>query len=45
MRAKDGIHMTMLGYLRIAAPVASSIRRDLASAAPPPAPVVIATLR
>ncbi len=30
MRAKDGVHMTMAGYLRIAAPVASLIRTDVA---------------
>jgi len=41
MRANDGIHMSMLGYLRITAPVAAMIRRDLAAAAPPP-PVVVA---
>jgi len=41
MRANDGIHMSMAGYLRIAAPVAGMIRRDLAAAAPPP--VVAAT--
>lgn len=35
MRANDGIHMSMAGYLRIAAPAAGAIRRDLASAAPP----------
>jgi hypothetical protein len=32
MRAKDGIHMTMAGYLRIAAPVTSRIRNDVALA-------------
>jgi len=42
MRANDGIHMSMLGYLRITAPIAGMIRRDLAAAAPPP-PVVVAT--
>lgn len=36
MRAKDGIHMTMLGYLRIAAPVSSAIRADIARAGPTP---------
>ena len=41
MRANDGIHMSMTGYLRIAAPVAGMIRRDLAAAAPPP--VAVAT--
>ncbi len=29
MRATDGIHMTMAGYLRIAAPVSSAIRTDV----------------
>lgn len=38
MRAKDGIHMTMAGYLRIAAPVSSVIRADVARASPAPAP-------
>jgi hypothetical protein len=33
MRARDGIHMTMAGYLRIAEPVSSRIRADLAEAA------------
>ena len=32
MRAKDGVHMTMAGYLRIAAPVSSLIRADVARA-------------
>jgi len=32
MRAKDGIHMTMEGYLRIAAPVAARLRADVALA-------------
>jgi hypothetical protein len=32
LRAKDGIHMTMEGYLRIAAPVAERLRTDLAAA-------------
>jgi len=35
MRANDGIHMSMAGYLRITAPVAGTIRRDLATAAAP----------
>jgi uncharacterized protein len=43
MRANDGIHMSMAGYLRIAAPVAGMIRRDLAAAAPPPPVQVVAT--
>jgi hypothetical protein len=29
MRANDGVHMSMPGYLRIAAPVSSSIRADM----------------
>jgi hypothetical protein len=32
MRARDGVHMTMLGYLRIAAPVSSAIRAGVARA-------------
>lgn len=32
MRARDGIHMTMAGYLRIAGPVSARIRSDLAEA-------------
>ena len=32
MRARDGIHMTMPGYLRIAAPVCSAIRAEVARA-------------
>lgn len=32
MRAKDGIHMTMAGYLRIAEPVSSLIRADVGRA-------------
>jgi hypothetical protein len=32
MRAKDGVHMTMAGYLRIAAPVSSAIRADVGRA-------------
>jgi hypothetical protein len=36
MRAKDGIHMTMAGYLRIAAPVSSRIRNDVAAASTRP---------
>jgi len=43
MRANDGIHMSMAGYLRIAAPVAERLKRDAgigasAEAAPTPAP-------
>ena len=50
MRAKDGIHMTMEGYLRIAAPVAARLRADAAAAeaqhaaaAPPPATSIAVT--
>ncbi len=32
MRAKDGVHMTMAGYLRIAAPVSGLIRTDVGHA-------------
>ena len=32
MRAKDGVHMTMAGYLRIASPVSSAIRADVGRA-------------
>jgi hypothetical protein len=28
MRAGDGIHMSMAGYVRMSAPVAAMIRRD-----------------
>lgn len=38
MRAGDGIHMTMAGYRRIAAPVAERIRRDAGLEAPEPTP-------
>ena len=38
MRAKDGIHMTMAGYLRLASPVTSVIRAEVAAARPPPPP-------
>lgn len=31
MRARDGIHMTMAGYMRIAAPVAERLRADVAA--------------
>jgi len=36
MRANDGIHMSMAGYLRIAEPVAARLKRDagLGAAAP-----------
>lgn len=37
MRANDGIHMTMAGYMRIAEPVAERIRHD-AGLAPPSEP-------
>ena len=32
MRAKDGVHMTMAGYLRIASPVSNLIRADVSRA-------------
>jgi hypothetical protein len=31
MRARDGIHMTMAGYIRIAAPLAARLRADEAA--------------
>lgn len=31
MRARDGIHMTMAGYMRIAAPMANRLRADVAA--------------
>jgi hypothetical protein len=31
MRARDGIHMTMAGYIRIAAPLAARLRADVAA--------------
>jgi hypothetical protein len=34
MRAPDGIHMTMAGYLRLAGPVVARLRQDIASAEP-----------
>lgn len=41
MRANDGIHMSMAGYLRMSAPVAERLKRDAGltapDAAPPPA--------
>ncbi|GAA0869113.1 hypothetical protein GCM10009116_09490 [Brevundimonas basaltis] len=44
MRANDGIHMSMAGYLRMSAPVAERLKRDAGLAAPaaattPAAPV------
>lgn len=41
MRANDGIHMSMAGYLRMSAPVAARLKRDAGldrPAAVPPAP-------
>lgn len=38
MRANDGIHMSMAGYLRMSAPVAERLKMD-AAIAPRPAPV------
>ena len=41
MRAGDGIHMSMAGYLRMSAPVAAMIRRDSGlDPVPPPGPAV-----
>ena len=34
MRANDGIHMSMAGYLRIAEPVAARLKRDAGLVAP-----------
>ena len=39
MRAGDGIHMSMAGYLRMSAPVAARLRRDVGLDRPPAAPV------
>jgi hypothetical protein len=33
MRARDGIHMTMAGYMRLASPVTQRIRADIAASA------------
>ncbi|MFN3668310.1 MAG: DUF459 domain-containing protein [Brevundimonas sp.] len=39
MRANDGIHMSMAGYMRLSAPVAARLKRDAGlEPAPPPAP-------
>lgn len=40
MRANDGIHMSMAGYLRIAEPVAARLKHDAGLAAPVSAPAV-----
>ncbi len=37
MRANDGIHMSMAGYLRMSAPVAERLKRDAGLTAPSPA--------
>jgi hypothetical protein len=42
MRARDGIHMTMAGYMRIAAPMASRLRADVAAVSTSSANVVSA---
>ena len=39
MRAGDGIHMSMAGYLRMSAPVAARLKRDAGLDRPPAAPV------
>jgi hypothetical protein len=38
MRANDGIHMSMAGYLRMSAPVAARLKRDAGLDRPQPAP-------
>jgi len=38
MRANDGIHMSMAGYLRMSAPVAERLKHDAGLTAPTPAP-------
>ena len=38
MRANDGIHMSMAGYLRMSAPVAERLKRDAGLDQPEPAP-------
>jgi hypothetical protein len=35
MRANDGIHMSMAGYLRISGPVAERLKRDAGLIVPP----------
>lgn len=40
MRANDGIHMSMAGYLRMSAPVAARLKRDAGLDRPQPAPSV-----
>ena len=39
MRANDGIHMSMAGYLRMSAPVAERLKRDAGLDRPAPTPV------
>ncbi|MBF0665365.1 MAG: DUF459 domain-containing protein [Brevundimonas sp.] len=39
MRANDGIHMSMAGYLRISGPVAERLKRDAGLDRPAPTPV------
>lgn len=41
MRANDGIHMSMAGYMRMSAPVAARLKRDAGLTRPPPVPVGI----
>ncbi|RZJ38946.1 MAG: DUF459 domain-containing protein, partial [Brevundimonas sp.] len=38
MRANDGIHMSMAGYLRMSAPVAERLKRDAGLTAPTQTP-------
>lgn len=39
MRAHDGIHMSMAGYLRMSAPIAARLKRDAGLDRPPATPV------
>lgn len=43
MRARDGIHMTMEGYLRLAGPVAARLQGDTPPASATPAALALAT--
>lgn len=42
MRANDGIHMSMAGYLRISAPVAARLKRDAGLERPQPTATAVA---
>ena len=43
MRANDGIHMSMAGYLRLSGPVAERLKRDAGLDRPAPVPVFVPT--